>query len=114
MVGVDVTRFCLVPLELTPSWWMFVLIPGRGGRGGGAPSVVVVGARIGSSALTGGRAGSAGRCSPVNWGDMGVLAWPFTSSRLLLTTEWWTGGGSNPTWKVFALPNPSVSCDPCD
>lgn len=54
-----------------------------------------------------GLAGSAGRNSPVTCGEMAPLNPPFKSSLsfLLLAIVGCIGGGSNPTWKVLALPS---------
>lgn len=85
-MGVDATRFWEV-LVVTEESWMFVLTPGLGGRGGA--TAATGGPLIGSRALWGGLAGKMGRCSPVNWGVIGLLVIPFMSSRslLLLATE---------------------------
>ena len=81
-VGVEATRFCGVPTGLGASG-TFVLSPGLGGRGG-AVWCVLFEALTGSRALTGGRAGSIGRCSPLSWGVIWPLATPLASSLSLL------------------------------
>jgi hypothetical protein len=63
---------------------------------GGGGIIVPSGARgLEASGTAGGLLGNAGLCSPVIWGDTIPRPRPFASWLfLLVTTEWWTGGGS--------------------